>query len=77
MKESKMKMLKFIVCYLTELQHRKCFDKWYCQDTKINLCGKVNIMLLNLLSKIYSDYRSFLKEWHTGNKYQRYTSKLK
>lgn len=72
-----MKIIKYIVCYLTERQHRKCFDKWYYQDVKIKLRDKIDIMLLDLLFKIYPDYRSFLKEWHTGNKYQRYTSNLK
>jgi len=72
-----MKLLKYIVCYLTERQHRRVFDLWYCQDVKINLHGEIDIMILNLLSKIYPDYRPFLKEWHDGNKYQRYTSNLK
>jgi hypothetical protein len=69
-----MNLLKLIICYITERQHRKCFDKWYCQDVRITLLGKIDIMLLNILSSIYPDYRPFLKKWHTGNKYERYTS---
>lgn len=68
-------LIKYVVCYFTEKQHRYVFDNLYLQDYKSNtLYQSIKLILYKILCRIVPDFREYLNHWHKSKKddYLRY-----
>lgn len=59
----KYSFIKFFICLHTLKLHRIVFDKLYKQDYRILFKDKFILIWYNILTKIYPDFRSYLKRW--------------
>jgi len=61
--KQKYTFIKIIICLHAIKIHRKVYDKQYQQDYKITLKDKPLLLYYRVLTRVYSDFRCYLKRW--------------
>jgi len=76
-----MKIMKYVICYLIEKQHRFVFDNIYIcyEDTRykpMNFYKHFRLWFYKLIFPLIPDFREYLKLWHKEKKndYLRYNN---